>query len=429
MNQRILKKIKAFKQSKLITTSLKNSIQVIIRFVLGFLNIKVVALFVGPTGMALVSQLQSSLQIGSSLAGLGINNGVVRFLSQFKYSTKRQDLILATSFLSVLVASLFLGLLIYLFPKFISNLIFNTPEYFQITRYSGIFFFTTSFLRLFLAYLNGTENLKQYVTYNILITFSSFITSFIAVYFWGIQGLLWSQIFLSSIAFCFVFITVRKRLKLKDLSFSFLMLKRLSNYSLMAITSSVLSPLTSFIIRKIIASDLSWDMAGFWDGINKVSNNYIMLITSSFIFYFLPAFSQLKNNNEIRKEIHSTFKNLIPVLILGALIILFSRHLIIRILFSESFTSMSELFLWQVIGDYFKIMSWVIGYLFIAKEKVKTYIVTEFVSMLLQIALAKAFIAMNSNLTMYYGIENILYFCIMYLCYNWHFKRAKTSLI
>jgi PST family polysaccharide transporter len=426
MSQGIQKKVVALAQNKLINTSLKNSIQVIIRTLIGFLNIKIIASLVGPNGMAFVGQLQNALLIGSNLSGLGITNGVIKYLAQYKHSASRRALIITTSLIVTIIVSCLLGVFSFLFSSVFSVLIFNTSEYALIIKFIGVFFITNSLVNLFLAYLNGLQYLKSYIKFNVLLSVSGFIISFLGVYFWGLNGLLWSQILVSLIAFLYISFMYKNHLYMKKLVISFSMLKKLGNYSLMAIVSGTLAPLTFFVIRKIIVADLSWETAGFWDGINKVSNNYIGLITSSFIFYFLPTFSQLRTSNEIRTEVKSTYKNLVPLLIIGAITIYLSRNLIIKILFTEAFRPMSDLFFWQVIGDFFKILSWVIGYLFLAKEKVKVFISTEVISVLLQISLAKLFISLNANLTMYYGIENILYFSIMYICYVWHFKPVKS---
>lgn len=372
--------------------------------------------------MALVGQLQSYLNIGVNLTGLGFNNGLIKYTSQFQNCVQRQHLFFSTSLIATVVTSVLLALISFIFSTEIAEYIFNNEIYEPIIRLSGIYFLTTATVNLFTAFLNGRQELKRFIKVNILLTISSFFTALIALYFFKLHGLLYAQIFLSSSTFFIVLSQIIGFCKSRSISFSKAVIKRLSGYSLMAIVSGTLAPLSLFLIRRIIATNLSWEHAGLWDGINKVSNNYIMLLTMSFSYYFLPTFSRLINNREIKIEVTKSLKTIIPILCIGACVIFISRNLIIQLLFSSEFTNMKSLFIWQVIGDFFKIISWVFGYLFIAREKTRLFIITEVTSVALQIVLAKLFISINLPINLYYGVENFLYALIMYICYKRVFK-------
>ena len=68
----------------LIKVSIRNSIQVITKFIVGVLNIKIIAVTVGAEGMALLGQLNNFLQISSGISSLGFNKGIVKLISQHK---------------------------------------------------------------------------------------------------------------------------------------------------------------------------------------------------------------------------------------------------------------------------------------------------------------------------------------------------------
>jgi PST family polysaccharide transporter len=106
---------------------------------------------------------------------------------------------------------------------------------------------------------------------------------------------------------------------------------------------------------------------------------YLMIITSSFGVYYLPRLSELTNNNDIKREIKTAYKVIIPCLLVGLLGVYFGRFIIIRILFSSEFYAMSDLFFWKLIGDFLKISSWLIAYLMSAKSMTKLFITIEIV--------------------------------------------------
>jgi PST family polysaccharide transporter len=56
------------------------------------------------------------------------------------------------------------------------------------------------------------------------------------------------------------------------------------------------------------------------------------------------------------------------------------RNIVINVLFTDAFARMESLFPFQILGDFFKLISWVLAYIMIAKSMTKTYIIMEFVS-------------------------------------------------
>jgi len=417
------------RNNRFISTTLKNSLQVIVRFIIGILNIKIIALFVGPTGMATVGQLQNFLQFGVSIGSTGINDGVIKFIAQNNHSRTKQGLYISTSITIVSVAALVVGLIVLLLAPFLSETIFKSQQYILLTRFSGIYIITTSLFNLIASIINGLRFLKTFIFLNIFLSVSGFIIAFVSVYFHGLEGLLWGIIFQTSLAFLVGSGILIKTFKSNPFSFSKLVVKKLSKYSLMVIVSSALLPLSTIIIRDIIITHLSLTDAGIWDGITKLSNNYILLVTMSFGYYFLPTFASMDSQSEIKKEIISVYKILIPILLIGGLIIYFMRLPIIKILFSEEFYKMADILKWQLIGDFFKILSWVIGILIISKEKVYLFITTEIISVLIQIGLAYWLIKWIGfeGSTLFYGIENLIYFSVMTGIFWFYWYRTRKT--
>ena len=147
---------------------------------------------------------------------------------------------------------------------------------------------------------------------------------------------------------------------------------------------------------------------------------YLLVITTSLSVYYLPRLAELRNKNELRKEIFSVYKLIIPLLIAATIVIYFLRKVIIRILFTKEFAGMQELFGFQLIGDIFKMAGWILGYLMIAKAMTKTYITMEFVSYSGQVLFSCGFVALYGTVgaTIGYAVGNLLYFVIMVIIFR-----------
>src|SRR5690606_9299370 len=123
----------------------------------------------------------------------------------------------------------------------------------------------------------------------------------------------------------------------------------------------------------------------------RVSALYLMFITTSFTVYYLPILSEIQDKLMLRREIFKIYKIITPVIIVSLIFIYYTKDFVITLLFSDEFRPMLGLFFWQLLGDFFKIMSWILAFIMVAKSMTKVYIVTEVVFSLLFVVLAMKF--------------------------------------
>jgi PST family polysaccharide transporter len=93
--------------------------------------------------------------------------------------------------------------------------------------------------------------------------------------------------------------------------------------------------------------------------------------------YILPRFSEIDDVKEFRKEVFGFYKTVIPILAIGLILIYLLKPFIVTIVYSSEFEPVKDLFLWQLLGDFVKVLSLVIAYQFLAKKMFWHYIVTE----------------------------------------------------
>jgi PST family polysaccharide transporter len=145
---------------------------------------------------------------------------------------------------------------------------------------------------------------------------------------------------------------------------------------------------------------------------------YLMIITSSFGVYYLPRLSELTNNSDIKREIKTAYKIITPCLLIGLSCVYFARFFIIKVLFSPEFYEMSDLFFWRLIGDFFKIGSFLIAHLMLAKAMTKLYIITEIIFSGTYVISAVVFgnLIGLQGLVFGYAVNYLMYFLVMYFC-------------
>jgi len=92
--------IKTISRTPLFKVTSLNSISVLLKIGIGLITSKVLAIFIGPGGLALVGNLRNFLTSIESVATLGFQNGVVKYIAQYKDDESKLKRIISSVFLA-----------------------------------------------------------------------------------------------------------------------------------------------------------------------------------------------------------------------------------------------------------------------------------------------------------------------------------------
>jgi PST family polysaccharide transporter len=388
----VIRKIKQVLFSDLARVSSTTFLSTLVKFISNFIAAKVIAVYIGPPGMAFLGQFTNASAIFIMLSCGAINMGVTKFLAEHANEFDLQKRYINNAIKITLITSIGTSGALFLFNHQIGFYLFQTDGYSNLIKVLAICIPFISFNNLLLSIINGFKEYKKFVSISI---FSSLIMLALTVVFvklFLIKGAFLSFILSQSLVVIFSVCYVRNAnwfspgfLKEK---FDRHIIKKLSGFSMMAVVSISLLPLSMIVIRKLVISHLSVNHAGIWEGINRISMTYLTLITSSLQVYYLPRLSELQSKPDIRNEIIGAYKFVLPVLLIISGLIFFSRDIIIPILFTSEFAPMRELFAYQLIGDVLKISGYLLAFLMWAKGMVKFFIFSEILFSALYVLLA-----------------------------------------
>lgn len=400
---------------KLIKTSAFSGIITLIRISSGFVASKVVALFTGTSGVAMIGAFSNFITIILTFASGAINTGVVKYTAEYDGDDEQLKKLFSTSFKISLFCSGFVGLILIIFSPLFSNLIFNKNIYELQIRILGCTVIFYALNNLLISILNGKKQIKLFTIINTLGSIIGLIFTVLLVYFFKIEGALYALVLAQSVVFFITLVLIVKSswftIEYFKQSVDKSMAIKLSHYSMMAIITALTVPVSQIILRNMLINKLGVDSAGYWQGMMRVSDGYLMLITTSLSTYYLPKLSILQTNKEIRKEIFIGYKIILPLVFIGCILIYFLRFFIIKILYTPDFVRMESLFFWQLVGDFFKMAAWVLAFLMLAKAKTKLYIATE-------ICYSISFVVLAYFLVELFGIIGItIAFAINYFLY------------
>lgn len=366
---------------KLIKTSIFSAILTFVRISSGFVVGKVIAFFIGPSGIALIGQFSNFISIVLTFSNGAINNGVIKYTAEYNGDEEKSKMLFGTAFKISFYCSVIVGIILTGFSNYFSNFIFNSDNFSLLIRVFGGTVLFYSLNTLLISILNGKAEIRKYTLVNSIGVLIGLLLTTLFVYFFKIQGALYSLILSQSVVF---FFTVFLILKTSWFKFNYFlspfkkdMAKKLGGYSLMAIASVLTIPISQIILRNLMIDKLGVDSAGYWQGMMRISDGYLMLITTSLSTYYLPKLSSLKTDKDIRNEVINGLKIIMPVVIVGCLLIYFLKFFIIDLLYTKEFLKMEQLFLFQLLGDVFKIASWLIGYVMVARAMTKSFVFVE----------------------------------------------------
>jgi len=218
------------------------------------------------------------------------------------------------------------------------------------------------------------------------------------------------------------------RLILQNKKIDFRSINHLLPLGLMTLFSAVVGPIIYIFIRNLISTQSSLDAAGHYEAMQRISGFYMMFVTTLITFYFLPELTKAKSLDEERKLTFAFYKGIISIFGIGLVVIYFLRHFVIQVLLTKEFELVSDLFLWQLLGDFFKALSLILGIRFYAKKIMKGYFVTEIISFTILFCSSYFLIPKlgSEGAVMAYAITYAAYFFILVIYFRTLFFKPTT---
>lgn len=393
----------------------------LLKMAMGFVIAKVVAIYTGPTGLAMLGQVQSMVSSLNGVINAPAGNGVVRFTAEHKEQGFKAC---APWWRASLQWVVIISAIVIPISLILSNQI--AQWLFQDTQLAWVVIATVCVLPLSAigtlcnSVINGQQLYRRYVGLGMISVLISSGVMLAMILFYNIQGALFAAAIQSALIgllmlianlrqpwfrLCFWWGATDKAAR-----------KAIAGYMLMAITSAVTLPVALILIRNILINQVGWDATGQWQAVWKISEVYLSVITIALSTYYLPKLSSLHGVDNIIKEINKTVKVILPLVALTALIVYLLRDIAISILFTEAFRHARDLFAVQLVGDVIKIVAWLYAYPMISRGATKLFIFSEILFSISFLVLTYLFVSIYglSGVTMAYAINYLVYFLFVF---------------
>lgn len=174
----------------LLKTSIYTSSSTIMTFISGFIVTKVVASKIGPEGMAYYGQFLNITSVLSTLATGAISAGVVKYVSQYFDDKNKQQNVINTSLIIVIVASFLISIFTMSCSGVFSSWAFKGQNFWVVFFVYGLCIMAVSMNLISNSILNGLNKIRQLTLVSISSSFLGMLSILLSSYYLGLEGVL-----------------------------------------------------------------------------------------------------------------------------------------------------------------------------------------------------------------------------------------------
>lgn len=366
---------------ELVRTSGLVGLGLAVRFAVGLLVNKAIAVAAGPVGIAAYAQLGNLQMLGVGVAGAPGQNGVVRLTA-----THRNDRGELTAYWSSALVLVLFGAAVIVVagllaaPWIASELAGDHSLTGPIRALVLMLPFSIAGV-LLMSCANGLGDVRTMTLAGIAGALVGGMAVAAGVFVAGIKGAVWGMAAGQLLAFAAACVVLGRTPWFRPhdfvASFGRRHLRTIAALSTMAVVAAAAGPTVQLFVRSHIADSVGWAAAGQWQSVAKLGELYFSSVTALLAVYFLPRFSAAAGPQAIWVEISLFGRLVLPIFLAGyAVLVYFGERLIITV-YSEEFVAAAWMLPAQMVADVSRLFAWLAGFLVIGRGGPALFVVAE----------------------------------------------------
>lgn len=366
-------------------TSLFGGVQAY-QILIGVIKSKFVAILLGPTGMGIQGLYQSAIQLIQSFSSLGLSQSAVRDVSEANGSgdSKRIGLTVAVVKRLVWITGL-LGLVATaVLSPVLSQTTFGNYDYTIPFIFLSVILLLDQLSAGQKVVLQGMRKLKYLAKSTAIGSTVGLIVSIPLYYLFGVQGIVPTLILNSVTMLCLTWY-FSKKVEVEKVEVTneqtFEKGKSMLKMGLAMSISGIMVTLTSYLLRGFIRYEGGTEQVGLFTAGFMLTNSYVGMVFNAMGTDYYPRLSAVNKDNTKCTEVINQ-QGEISTLIIAPILIscMILMPIIIKLIYSDEFLPANDYILWAVSGMMFKVFSWVIAFIFLAKAEAKLFIINEVIT-------------------------------------------------
>lgn len=350
------------------------------------LQAKVVAVLLGPQGVGLMGLFNSILGLASTLGGMGIATSGVREIAASAESGDRLQLSQTVQVFRRLSFALggIGGLMVFALRGWISQVTFGGLEYSASVGWLAlaVFFMVVSSSQM--ALLRGVRRIGDLARVSVLGTAIGTLLGIPTIAWWGTQGVVF---YVLGVAGTTILISwwYARRIPINAAPLSWAETRRLSlgmlRLGLAFVGAGVLTTTSLYLVKVLVTRQLGVQATGLYEAASALANVYIGFILGAMGADFFPHLAGVSQDDAASNRLVNAQAQIGTLLALpGILAALTLGPWLLRLLYSAEFAAAFDIFRWQALGAYLRLVSWPLGFLVMARARGGLYLLTELIS-------------------------------------------------
>lgn len=363
-------------------TSIFGGVQ-IINILINLLRGKMVALFLGTSGMGILSLFTVACSTIQQFASLGLNQAAVRDISiaNVKGNIKEASEMVFAVRRMIRISATIGTLFTIIFSNWLSQITFGNEKYKWPFILSSIFVFFSLLSNGENSVLQGFRRLKSLAVRNIIGALSGLVFGTPLYYFFGEKGIVPALVISAFVVYLFAWYGT-KEIGLIPVFQSFrgsvIICKSILLVGVLMSIADCLGGLTNYSILSFFRHYGSIEDVGLYNAANSLTGQYVSLVFTAMAVDYYPRLSGISHDREATKALVNQQSELLVLIVAPITSVVFIiAPLLISLLLTSEFMSIVGVVRFMGYGLIFKACCFPMGYLSLAKGDKVYYFLKE----------------------------------------------------
>lgn len=403
----------------------------LVKLFAGLLAVRVSAQVLGPENFGLTGQIAGLISVVTLLAAGGLANGVSKIYAGSEVTDEDRESWLQSA--GALAFSFFSAVALFLlaFTPLINELILKNHEGSSLITLSMVFFAgLVAISAVPQGKINGSHRDDLYALSMIAGSIAGVAGLFFFIWCLGKTGIFIGIVWLPAAQYFMIYLIGAKFDRNTNFSFSIPKLNQKSKfflrYGALSATTGLIIPIAYIYLRSVVDQARTAEYLGLWQANIRISEAYLQLpMMMLTVVLFAKFASQAAKPIQI-SQIGLVYAKISALLLIIFIPVYFLRDWWIPIVFNDDFKKMAENLPIQLLGDFFRVNSYIGTTLLAARGFIRIPIACEIFQGVLLVVLGTSFIYLKLSHDIYlaYATTYFMYLSITAALVFW---AAKTQ--
>ena len=344
---------------------------------------KVLAILLGPGGTGIIGLYSTTTDLVNTISGLGLTSSAVKNIASANAETDKTS-IRKTLFVYrwlVRITTILAALCMFFFSGFISERTFGSVEHKSGIQWMSLVVLFTGITNGQFALLQGLRRIKDLALARIIGAFVGSIICITLIYFFRKQGIVPFLIAgAASTVLLSWFFAQREKISSMKVDFKEFRLRSVGLLSMgfAFLVSGLSVSISAYYSRILISKSFSITDLGLYTACWTLSAMYVNFILSAMGADFYPRLAGIINDHQkTNKLVNDQAEIGIAMAIVGIVGVISFSPFILKLFYSDHFSSAWHLLQWMTAGMAIKVISWPLGFIVVSKGKAKLFVLLE----------------------------------------------------